>query len=109
MNRRKFISYIGCSCCSLLINQCSTVPITDRIQLSIIPESSLNKQAAQIYEKVKQKEKLSDDLNQLEQIKEIGNRIEGAVSEYFLAVPYEFFESYVVFFEIVLTHLLESN
>jgi len=83
MNRRKFLEYFGCGCCSLLIHQCTTVPITDRRQLRIIPESSLNRQAAQIYEKVKSKEKLSDDLNQLNEIKEIGQRIEEAVSEYF--------------------------
>ena len=68
MNRRKFLGYFGCGYCSLLIYQCTTVPITDRKQLSIIPESSLNQQAAQLYEKVKSKEKLSDDLNQLNEI-----------------------------------------
>ena len=83
MNRRKFLGYFGYGCCSLLIHQCTTVPITDRRQLRIIPESTLNRQAAQIYEKVKNKEKLSDDLNQLNEIKEIGHRIEEAVSEYF--------------------------
>ena len=83
MNRRKFLGYFGCGYCSLLIYQCTTVPITDRRQLRIIPESTLNRQAAQIYEKVKSKEKLSDDLNQLNEIKEIGHRIEEAVSEYF--------------------------
>ena len=83
MNRRKFLGYFGCGCSSLLIYQCTTVPITDRKQLSIIPESSLNQQAAQLYEKVKSKEKLSDDLNQLNEIKEIGHRIEESVSEYF--------------------------
>ena len=83
MNRRKFLGDFGCSCCSVLIHQCTTVPITERRQLSIIPESSLNRQAAVIYEKVKGKEKMSDDLNQLNKIKEIGHRIEEAVSEYF--------------------------
>ena len=83
MNRRKFLEYFSCGCCSLLIHQCTTVPITERRQLSIIPESTLNRQAAQMYEKIKSKEKLSDDLNQLNEIKEIGHRIEEAVSEYF--------------------------
>ena len=53
MNRRKFLGYFGCGYCSLLIHQCTTVPFTERKQLSIIPESTLNRQAAQIYEKVK--------------------------------------------------------
>ena len=83
INRRKFLGYIGCCTCGLIIPSCSTVPFTERKQLRIIPESSLNNQAEQIYEKVKSKEKMSDDLNQLNEIKEIGNRIEEAVSEYF--------------------------
>ncbi len=83
INRRKFLGYIGCCTCGLIIPSCSTVPFTERKQLRIIPESSLNSQAEQIYEKVKSKEKMSDDLNQLNEIKEIGNRIEEAVSEYF--------------------------
>ena len=61
MNRRKFLNYIGCSCCGIIINGCTTAPITDRKQLSIIPEARLNAQAAQIYEKIKEKEKMSDD------------------------------------------------
>ena len=83
INRRKFLEYIGCCTCGLIIPSCTTVPITERKQLRIIPESSLNRQAEQIYEKVKSKEKMSDDLNKLNEIKEIGSRIEEAVSEYF--------------------------
>jgi len=83
MNRRKFLSYVGCSCCGLVFNSCSTAPITDRRQFKIIPEAKLNAQAAQIYEKVKEKEKLSDDVKKLEEIKEIGKKMENAIGEYF--------------------------
>ena len=83
MNRRFFLQVLGCGCLSLGISSCGTVPITDRRQLKIIPESKLNAQAAQIYEKVKEKEKLSNDINQLNEIKEIGKRIEYSISEYF--------------------------
>jgi predicted Zn-dependent protease len=83
MNRRKFLNYIGCGCCGVLINGCSTAPITDRRQLKIIPEAKLNAQAAQIYEKVKEKEKMSDDLKSLNEIKNIGKRMEESISEYF--------------------------
>ena len=82
-NRRKFLSFISCCICGLIISSCTTVPITERKQLKIIPESTLNRQAAQIYEKVKSKEKLSNDLNQLNEIIDIGHKIEQAVSEYF--------------------------
>ncbi len=83
INRRKFLRFVSCCACGLIISSCTTAPITERKQLKIIPESTLNRQAAQIYEKVKKKEKLSDDLNQLEEIKDIGHNIEQAVSEYF--------------------------
>ena len=83
MNRRKFLSYAGCGCCSIMINSCSTAPITDRKQFKIIPEAKLNAQAAQIYEKIKEKEKMSDDLKSLNEIKKIGSKMELSISEYF--------------------------
>ena len=83
MDRRKFLSYVGCSCCGVMITGCSTAPITDRKQFKIIPESKLNAQAAQIYEKIKRKEKMSDDKKTLNKIKEIGNKMEQAISKYF--------------------------
>jgi len=83
MHRRFFLQALGCGCLSLGISSCTTVPITDRKQLKLIPETKLNAQAAQIYEKIKEKEKLSDDIKQLDEIKEIGNRIEYSISEYF--------------------------
>ena len=74
---------MGCGCGSLLFNSCSTAPITDRKQLKIIPEYKLNAQAAQIFEKVKEKEKMSEDIKTLNEIKEIGKNMENSISEYF--------------------------
>ena len=84
MNRRKFLSYVSTGCCGFVLNACSTTPITQRKQLKIIPEAKLNAQAAQIYEKIKEKEKMSDDSAKLSEIKEIGKRMEDSISEYFL-------------------------
>ena len=83
MNRRKFLSYISCGCCGFVLNSCTTAPITERKQLSLIPEAKLNAQAAQIYEKIKEKEKLIKDSSQLREIKEIGKKMENSISEYF--------------------------
>ena len=83
MNRRKFLSYVGCGCCGFILNSCATAPITERKQLSIIPEAKLNAQAAQIYEKVKKKEKLSKDIKTLNLIKDIGKKMEDSIGEYF--------------------------
>ena len=41
INRRKFLGYFGCSCCSLILPSCSTVPITERKQLTLISKTGL--------------------------------------------------------------------
>ena len=82
MNRRKFLGFVGYGCCSIILPSCTTTPITERKQLKLISEAKLNAQAAQIYEKVKEKEKLIDDKN-LTSIKEIGKKMEDSISEYF--------------------------
>ena len=91
MNRRKFLSYVGCGCCSLILPSCTTTPITDRKQLKLIPEAKLNAQAAKIYEKVKEKEKMSNDKKTLNSIKEIGKRMEDSISEYFYRANINFY------------------
>ena len=83
MDRRKFLTYVGCGCCGLLMNSCSTAPITERKQLKIIPEAKLNAYAAKAYKKVKEEEKLSKDTKSLNEIKNIGKKMENAISVYF--------------------------
>ncbi len=83
INRRKFLGYFGCSCCSLVLPSCSTVPITERKQLSIIPEARINNQASAAYEKFKSKTKLITKGSQLNEVREIGKRMEFAVSNFF--------------------------
>ena len=86
INRRKFLGLIGCCTCGLIIPSCTTVPITERRQLKILPESYINRQAFNLYENVKKKAKLSDDKKTLSEIKEIGKRIEESVSAYFYSI-----------------------
>ena len=83
INRRKFLGLFGCSCCSLILPSCSTVPITDRKQLSLIPEAKINSQAAAAYEQFRSKAKLIKGGPQLKEVIEIGKRIEVAVSAFF--------------------------
>jgi predicted Zn-dependent protease len=83
INRRKFLGLFGCGCCSLVLPSCSTVPITERKQLSIISESRINRQAAAAYEKFRNKVKLINKGSQLNEIREIGKKIETAVSAFF--------------------------
>ena len=65
---------MGCGCGTLLLSSCATAPITERKQLKIVSEAKLNAQAAAIYEKIKEKEKMSDDTKTLNEIKEIGKK-----------------------------------
>ena len=74
---------LGCGCLSIGLQSCTTAPITNRRQLKILPESKLNAQAAQIYEKIKEKEIMSKDVETLNLIKNIGSKIENSISEYF--------------------------
>ena len=83
INRRKFLGLFGCTCCSLILPSCSTVPITERKQLTIIPESKINQQAAVAYEQFRNKAKLINEGSQLKEIREIGKKIEIAVSAFF--------------------------
>ena len=79
MNRRKFLSYMGCGCGSILLHSCTSAPITDRKQLKIVSEAKLNARAAKIYEKIKEKEKMSDDIKTLNEIKEIGKKMQNSI------------------------------
>ena len=83
INRRKFLEYFGCGCCSLILPACTTVPITERKQLSIVSEATINRQAAAAYEQFRRKTKLIKKSSQLDKILEIGKRTEESVSSYF--------------------------
>ena len=86
INRRKFLEIFGTCTCGFTVASCTSAPITDRKQLRLLPESSINRQASQLYENVKSKTQLSKDKNKLDEIKDIGRRIEDSVSAYFESV-----------------------
>ena len=85
INRRKFLGFIGCSCGGFFLNSCGTVPITDRKQLTLYPESVINRQAATAYNKLKnsKKIKLINKGKDLNNIIDIGEKISNAVSAFF--------------------------
>ena len=85
INRRKFLGFIGCSCGGYFLNSCGTVPITERKQLTIYPESVINRQAAKAYDNLKNSKKIKlitkgKDLNN---IIDIGEKISKSVSIFF--------------------------
>ena len=82
ISRRKFLELFSCSCCGLLAS-CSTVPITERKQLTIYPESFVNKQAAGLTLILK-KAKLIKDGKELKNKTISVNKIEKSVKNFFL-------------------------
>ena len=83
INRRKFLGLISCGCCSLILPSCTTVPITERKQLSFMSETRINRQAAAAYENFRSKSKLINSGSQLRDIREIGKKMESSVSAFF--------------------------
>ena len=85
INRRKFLGFIGCSCGAYFLNSCGTVPITERKQFTIYPESVINNQAAKAYENLKnsKKIKLIEKGKDFNNIIDIGEKISSSVSSFF--------------------------
>lgn len=67
----------------LLITACSTVPITGRKQLSLIPQSEMLSMSYQQYDEFLKSNKLSTDQTKTEMVKRVGGRIQKAVETYF--------------------------
>lgn len=76
----RFIS--GCIVC-LVMTACSTVPITGRSQLSLIPGSSMMSMSAQEYGTFLKENKLSQNKEQAAMVSRVGTRIQDAVERYF--------------------------
>jgi len=83
MKRRDFLKFVGCGCCGFSLAACSKAPITNRKQITFMPESLINNQAAKAYENFKKKAKVSKDVRTFELIKSIGSKMEFAISSYF--------------------------
>ena len=66
-----------------LLAGCSTVPITGRSQLKLVPEATMIAQSATSYQEVVKQGPLSQNKAQAGQIKRVGARISAAVEQYF--------------------------
>ena len=62
---------------------CSTVPITGRKQLNLIPGSTMLSMSAQQYGEFLQTNNLSTNAQQVDMVRRVGNNIKGAVERYF--------------------------
>jgi predicted Zn-dependent protease len=68
---------------SYLVISCSTVPVTGRKQLNIIPNSTMLSMSFQQYDQFIGSNKLSTNKNQYNLVKNTGLKIQKAVEEYF--------------------------
>ena len=68
---------------SFLLISCSTVPITGRSQLDLVPDSTMLAMSFQEYDRFLNTQKLSKSQEQTQMVKGVGARIKGAVETYF--------------------------
>jgi len=76
----KFISFFIFVCC--VCSSCSTVPLTGRKQIDLIPVETMLSMSSQQYGDFLKSNKLSDNQEQTQTVKTVGQRIQKAVEKY---------------------------
>lgn len=72
-------------CLAFALAACSTVPITGRSQLNLIPGSSMISMSLQQYDQFLKEHKVSTNMEQTRVVKRVGARVQDAVERYFAA------------------------
>ncbi len=86
----------------MLMTACTTVPVTGRSQLNLIPGSSMMSMSAQQYGTFLKENKLSQNQQQTATVKRVGARIQDAVERYFKSSGLqEYLENYKWEFNLV--------
>lgn len=85
MKRTRAIAILLTLC--LLSGACSTVPITGRRQLTLVPEPILKQMSFQSYEEFMTTHQRSASVDQTAMVKRVGQRIQKSVEEYFAQHP----------------------
>ncbi len=67
---------------AFLLSMCKTVPLTGRKGLKLISTSEINALSFSQYDQLKKDSKLSTNTQQVNQLKEVGNRIQVAITKY---------------------------
>lgn len=67
---------------SLMLLSCSTVPLTGRSQLNMIPNSEMLTMSYQQYDQFLKENKLSTNQAQVEMVKRVGSKIKASVEKY---------------------------
>jgi predicted Zn-dependent protease len=83
MKTYSVVTSFPCCCFLLLLVACSTVPITQRQQLNLIPKETVLQTSFQQYNQFMKEHKLSDNQQWSEMVKTVGRNIRSAVEQYF--------------------------
>lgn len=67
---------------AIVLAACSTVPLTGRRQLDLVPSSTMLSMSFQQYGQFLQENRVSSNAQQTEMVKRVGRRIQGAVEKY---------------------------
>lgn len=81
--RRRIYSMAVLFLSVLFLLSCSTVPVTGRSQLNLIPAESMLSMSYQQYDKFLKENKLSTNTLETERVRRVGKNIEKAVNQYF--------------------------
>jgi predicted Zn-dependent protease len=72
----------------IILIACSTVPVTGRRQLNMIPDSEMQAMSYAQYDQFLKENKVSTNKEQTQMVKNIGSRIEQSVTEYLTSLDY---------------------
>jgi predicted Zn-dependent protease len=75
--------WIALCIASCLWLSCSTVPVSGRKQLNLVPDSTMLPMSFQQYDEFLKTHQLSTNRQQTEEVKRVGRRVQGAVERYF--------------------------
>ncbi|MDR4508475.1 MAG: M48 family metallopeptidase [Candidatus Brocadiaceae bacterium] len=70
-------------CMFLILTSCSTVPITGRRQLNIVPDSTMLSLSVQQYDEFLKANEVSANYEQTQMVRRVGKRIQEAVVQYY--------------------------
>lgn len=81
--KNKMIIGVSAMCMIALMQSCSTVPLTGRKQLNLVPESQMISMSFASYAEFLKTNKISNDQNEANLVKTVGSDIAAAVTRYF--------------------------
>lgn len=82
MSNKKMYTLTAILITSLLITSCSTVPLTGRRQLDLIPSSTMLSMSFQQYDQFLSSNQVSSNQAQTQMVQNVGRRIQKAVEQY---------------------------